>query len=525
MEDVSLKSGGGLAQAVRQAYAQGQQDYNLKPLVRMDQQGNAIGRIKPGDTVVFCCRRGEREIELTEMFTDPNFSAIDRVWLDDLSFVTFTRYHEKFAYLPTVFAPEAVAHPLSKALADAGRTQLHCAESEKYAHVTFFLNGGSFDRAPGEVWFGVPSPRGPHELVPELSARELTDALIGRIGETDFVVVNYANGDIIGHTESIEAKVTAVRCVSEQLERLTSAALEKDYVVLVTADHGNIEIMTKQDGTHHVSHTTSLVPFIVADRHAKEDFPVLDGALCDIGPTVLSIMGIKPPPSMTGKNLVPDHDFGENRKVLLVILDGWGIGKEDETNAIHVAQAREWNAFAAAYPHSALHASGEHVGLLAGKSGNSEAGHTNIGAGRVVMQDDRRIEDAMLDGSLEKNPVLIEAVKRARTRGSALHLIGLLSENSSHGSIAYPLAVCRMAEGMKDVYLHLIVDGRSTAQGSTPGKVMDLAQRLKKIGTGQIVGCVGRGYALDRAGNYDKVKAAYDAMVLGEGVKYLDVLG
>jgi 2,3-bisphosphoglycerate-independent phosphoglycerate mutase len=220
---------------------------------------------------------------------------------------------------------------------------------------------------------------------------------------------------------------------------------------------------------------------------------------------------------MDGTTLASSYAWGQKRRVLLIILDGWGIGKKDETNPIHIAQSPVWNDLIRNYPLSLLQASGEAVGLGAGKAGNSEAGHMNIGAGRVVLQDDVRLEHAMQDGTFNTNEIFLDAIKKVKERGTNLHLIGLLSEKSSHGSIDYPLALLKLARAsaLKNVFLHLIFDGRSTEPGSAPDMLEKLDEELREIGTGQIVTGVGRGIALDRDGNYDRTKVAYDALVYG----------
>ena len=159
-ETVHTIGGEALAKAVEAAYAQGQTDYYLEPLTRVDETGAPIGKIKDGDQVIFCCRRGEREIELTEAFTEPGFDKFPREYMKDLRFVIMTMYHEKFKNLPIAFAPEKVQKPLAQVLSEAGLRQFHCAESEKYAHVTFFFNGGYNQPFPGETDVCVPSPKG-----------------------------------------------------------------------------------------------------------------------------------------------------------------------------------------------------------------------------------------------------------------------------------------------------------------------------------------------------------------------------
>jgi 2,3-bisphosphoglycerate-independent phosphoglycerate mutase len=204
---------------------------------------------------------------------------------------------------------------------------------------------------------------------------------------------------------------------------------------------------------------------------------------------------------------------------LLVILDGWGIGREDTGNPIYLAQTPRWDHLRCKYPGSRLEASGEAVGLQAGKTGNSEAGHMNLGAGRVVLQDDVRLDIAMKDGSFYSNNVFLHTIDEVKRGGKHLHLIGLLTERSSHGSIDYPLALLRMARdrGLDQVYLHMILDGRSTEPGSAPALLEKLECALEEIGIGQVVTVVGRGIALDRDGNYAKTQRAFDALALGKG--------
>ena len=170
-----------------------------------------------------------------------------------------------------------------------------------------------------------------------------------------------------------------------------------------------------------------------------------------------------------------------------------------------------------------LQAAGEAVGLQPGKAGNSEAGHMNIGAGRVVLQDDVRLDLAMQDGSFATNEVLLRTILDVKRRGASLHLIGLLTEHSSHGSIDYPLALLRMAAaaGLDRVYVHVIFDGRSTEPGSAPALLEKLERQVAEIGVGQIVSGVGRGIALDRNGNYAKTRRAYEALVAGVGTAYV----
>ena len=224
---------------------------------------------------------------------------------------------------------------------------------------------------------------------------------------------------------------------------------------------------------------------------------------------------------MDGVSLASGYDWNGKRRVLLIILDGWGIGRQDENNPIFLAETPVWNELLHRYPNSRLQASGEAVGLQKSKTGNSEAGHMNIGAGRIVPQDDVRLDMAMQDGSFYTNETFLRIIEDVKQRSTNLHLIALLTEKSSHGSIDYPLALLRMAKerGLEQVNVHIIFDGRSTEPGSAPALLEKFEAQMDEIGIGQIVSGVGRGIALDRDGNYAKTRRAFDAFVFGEGRK------
>ena len=517
------RGGASLAEAVRALYRVGQADYSLEPVVLVDGQGNPIGRVQDGDAVIFCCRRGEREIQLTEAFVDPDLDRFPRREFRNLTFVILTLYHEKFKDLPVAFAPAKIEDTLGEIVGRAGLRQLRVAESEKFAHVTFFFNGGNNQPFPGEDDLRVPSPKGiPFDQVPELGVAQVSEqVLLGIDKRYDLIVANFANGDVIGHTQSRDAKIKCAERVDARLGQIVPAALAADYVLLVTADHGNLEVMTNPDGMPHVSHTANPVPLLLIEPRARSAVAVRDGKLADIAPTVLHALGIAPPRAMDGASLAPGHDWGGHRHVLLLILDGWGIGENNATNPIWLAQTPVWDDLSRRFPCARLQAAGEAVGLRPGKPGNSEAGHMSIGAGRIVLQDDVRLDLAMKDGSFYTNETLCRAIDEVKQRNASLHLIGLLTEKSSHGSIDYPLALLRMAKdnGLDRVYLHIIFDGRSTQPGSAPAMLEKLESQVDAIGVGQIVSGVGRGIALDRDGDYAKTKRAYDAFTFGVGIK------
>ncbi len=518
-----VRGGAVLAKAVEELYRAGQTDYAIEPLVLVDAQDRPVGRIVEGDAVVFCCRRGEREIELTEAFTEKDFPHFPRPNFQNLPFVILTLYHEKFKDLPVAFAPARIKDTLGEVISRAGLRQLRTAESEKFAHVTFFFSGGHSQPFAGEEDVCIPSPKGvPFEQVPELSLPQVTDQVLRGIEEKrDLIVTNFANGDAIGHTANRDAKIKCAESVDRHLGQVVQAALAADYVVFVTADHGNLEALFNADGTPHVAHTSNPVEFILLDPRARTPLRLHDGKLADIAPTVLSALGVDQPPAMEGMTLAHEHDWGDKRRVLLVILDGWGIGDADCTNPIYLAWTPVWDDLTKRHPCCRLQASGDAVGLQPGKAGNSEAGHMNIGAGRIVLQDDVRLDQAMKDGSFYSNEIFLHTLQAVKERGSSLHLLALLSERSSHGSIDYPLALLRMAKssGLEKAYVHVIFDGRSTEPGTAPALLGKLENQIEEIGLGQIVSGVGRGIALDRDGNYARIKRAYDALVFGVGKK------
>jgi 2,3-bisphosphoglycerate-independent phosphoglycerate mutase len=521
----SSYGGNELAKAIQKVYLEGQTDYSIEPIILADTHGEPVGRIHDGDAVIFCCRRGEREVQLTEAFAGLEQPDFRQKKFKHLPFVILTLYHEKFKDLPVAFAPSKVPDTLSAIISQHRLRQYHLAESEKFAHVTFFFNGGYNQPFPGETDKRIPSPKGiPPEQNPELSIGEVTAQLKEALhANDDFLVVNFANGDVIGHTQDRSAKIRCAEIVDTRLGEVIETAQELQIRVMVTADHGNLEELFTPDGKPHGSHTANPVPFILVSPNLTESCQQQPGALADIAPTVLSSLGLAIPPSMTGINLLEGLKVKKGRRVLLIILDGWGIGKQDDSNPIFLAHTPVWDRLIADYPHTILQASGEAVGLKPGKAGNSEAGHMNIGAGRVVLQDDVRLDMAMQDGSFYKNEIFLNTIEEVRHNQSSLHLIGLLSEKSSHGSIDYPLALLRMAKehGLNQVYVHLILDGRSTEPGSAPKMLSMLEQKFAGIGIGKIVTIVGRGIALDRDGNYHKTQVAYDALVDGLGRKQI----
>jgi 2,3-bisphosphoglycerate-independent phosphoglycerate mutase len=514
-----------LADAIERALADGKSQYFMDPHVIISDHGEPIGTIQDRDSVIFTCRRGEREVQLTRAFVDPAFQEFSNVQFQNLTFVTMTRYHEMFNYIPVAFPPASKPrNPLGKIISRHDLHQLRVAESEKFAHVTYFLNGGRNEPFPGEDRIRIPSPKNvPFEDVPELNSQLVTEAVLDAMSSRKyhFIAVNFANGDIIGHLPDFNARIRCVEALDKCLASLTRLAARTDYILLVTADHGLLERGYDLDGDLNLHHTQNLVPFIFADRKLDEKIGLREGGtLSDIAPTVLEILGLQKPPVMTGESLLT-KDFQKlnvDKKVLLIILDGWGLGPENNTNPIYVASTPTWDTLTKTCPHTQLQASGEAVGLLPGKPGNSEAGHMNIGAGRVVIQDDVRIARAIRDGTFDRNPAFLTAINQSLQNQSRLHLITMLSNRSSHGSINYPLSLLRLAKKHKldRVYVHTIFN-RPYRKETAPNLLRILSTKMSAIGLGKIATGVGRGYALDRDGDYQKTKKAYDALVFGKG--------
>ncbi len=518
-----LAGGEAMARAFDKVYASGTDDYHMIPLNLTDAEGRPEGLIKPGDGVIFCCRRGEREVELTGAFTDPAFKGFEREMIKPLDFVILTMYNEKYTYLPIAFAPAKVQKTLAQVVSEAGKTQMHLAESEKYAHVTFFFNGGNQTPFPGEDDIRIPSPKGiGFDQVPSLSLPKVEETLEEGLDKGyDFIVTNFANGDVVGHTSNDAAKRSAARAVDEYVGRALRKALANGYTVFVTADHGNIEILRKSDGGPHVSHTSNQVACIALGPNADEGIKPLKtgGKLCDVAPTVLAAMGLDQPAEMEGS---PLFSFENKTKVLLLILDGWGLGEDNDNNPLFSQDTPVWDSLLRDHAYAKLEASGPAVGLAEGKTGNSEAGHINLGSGRVVAQDDVRLDNAMKDGSFAKNPVFLEAIEKVKARSGALHLLALLTKKSSHGSVDYPTALLDMAKeaGLNEVYVHIIFDGRSTDPGTGSALLREFGQTMEDKGIGLMVSGIGRGIALDRDQNWSRIEQTYASLTEGKGEQY-----
>ena len=509
------------AEAIEASYAADKTDEFVLPCVTCEG-----GRVQDGDTVIFMNFRPDRARQMTRIFCDDDFKGFERRGgRKQVHYVCMAEYDATMPNCEVAYPPVELKNVLGQYLSENGKTQLRIAETEKYAHVTFFFNGGVEAPYEGEDRCVIPSPKvATYDLKPEMSAPEVAAECVKRIesGKYDVVILNFANCDMVGHTGVFDAAVKAVEAVDTAVDQVVSAVLNAGGCAFITADHGNIEKLYTVAGKPDGSHTTNLVPFILIDSRQEDPISLRDGALCDVAPTILDVMGLPQPLEMTGRSLAEGHAWSRGRRMLLIICDGWGLGAGDEGDAIHLAHTPYWDALLENRSWCRLQASREFVGLGAGKAGNSEAGHSNLGAGRCVMQDDVRLDAAVQDGSFARNPVFLEAIEHARRNHASLHLLAYLTHKSSHGCIDYPLAICEMAkkQGLEEVYFHIIFDGRSTEPGSAPALLAELDSRLDQVGLGRSVDGVGRGVVLDRDKNYDKGKRAYDALTDGLGAWY-----
>ena len=289
--------------ALRLARKAGETDEFVRPTV-IERDGAPLATIGPADGVVFFNYRADRAREMTEALTSREFAEFDRGEAPRPQFVCMTEYKEEFR-LPIAFPPETLAGILAEAWEKAGRTNLRLAETEKYAHVTYFFNGGVEREYGGESRILVPSAKvATYDLEPRMRAPEITDRALEAVasGAHDAIVMNYANADMVGHTGKLPETIAAIECLDECLGRLVSAVLERGGAFVMTGDHGNAEQMIDPvTGAPHTAHTTNPVPLIVAGAPAGTLAP--GGSLRDVAPTLLAIQGLPPPPPMTGRDL------------------------------------------------------------------------------------------------------------------------------------------------------------------------------------------------------------------------------
>jgi len=290
--------------AIRAAYDRGETDEFIKPMV-VAKDGVPVAPFREGDALICFNYRADRMRQIVRALTDPEFDGFPTRH-PRIPVATMTSYDRTFT-VPVAFPPQSMARIVAEVLADRGRTTLRTAETEKYAHVTYFFNGGIEVPYPGEERILVPSQKvATYDLMPEMSAPGITDVLCHAIESAshDFILCNYANGDMVGHTGSIPATLRAVETVDACLTRVVAAAERTGVRLLITADHGNCEQMIDPaTGGPHTAHTTNPVPFLVVDPDGGDVGLREGGALCDVGPTILGMLGIEQPDEMTGTDL------------------------------------------------------------------------------------------------------------------------------------------------------------------------------------------------------------------------------
>jgi 2,3-bisphosphoglycerate-independent phosphoglycerate mutase len=278
-------------------------DEFIKPLILTDVNDKPVAAIEKGDVVIFINFRTDRGRELTEMLYQKDFKEYNTKKLD-LYYVTITNYSDAFKGVKVIFNKDNISKTLGEVLSKNGKKQIRIAETEKYPHVTFFFSGGQEEPINGETRLLRNSPKvATYDLKPEMSAYELTNALVPELkkGETDFVCLNFANGDMVGHTGDMQAAIKACEVVDECVKNVITTALENEYTTILIADHGNCETMINPDGTPHTAHTTNPVPIILIDKELKN---IKDGVLGDIAPTILKLIGLEKPKEMTQESLV-----------------------------------------------------------------------------------------------------------------------------------------------------------------------------------------------------------------------------
>ncbi|WP_417867068.1 2,3-bisphosphoglycerate-independent phosphoglycerate mutase [Xanthomarina gelatinilytica] len=289
--------------SIQRSYDNNVTDEFIKPIVMVDKNNQPLAKISEGDVVIFFNFRTDRGRQLTEALTQQDFHEQNMHKLN-LYYVTMTNYDETFKNIHVVYNKDNLTDTLGEVLEKNHKTQIRIAETEKYPHVTFFFSGGRETVFNGETRILRHSPKvATYDLKPEMSAYELTDALIPEIkkAEVDFVCLNFANGDMVGHTGVMEAAIKACEAVDICVNKIVTTALEHNYTTILIADHGNCETMINPDGSPNTAHTTNPVPIILIDKDLKA---IKDGVLGDIAPTILKLMGIEQPEKMTQHALI-----------------------------------------------------------------------------------------------------------------------------------------------------------------------------------------------------------------------------
>jgi 2,3-bisphosphoglycerate-independent phosphoglycerate mutase len=292
-----------IIKAIKECYENGITDEFIKPIIKVDDNNQPIATIKPNDVVIYFNFRTDRGRELTEALTQRDFKEYGMKKLP-LYFITMVEYNNDFKGIKVIYPVDNLKNTIGEVLAKNNKKQIRIAETEKYPHVTFFFSGGREELFDGEKRILKPSPKvATYDLKPEMSAKDIRDAIIPEIEkkETDLIVLNFANTDMVGHTGVFDAAVKAAETVDLYLKDIVKKAIENDYVSIIIADHGNSEKMINEDGTPNTAHTINPVPIIIVDKDIKT---VKDGVLANIAPTILDILEIEKPKEMEKESLI-----------------------------------------------------------------------------------------------------------------------------------------------------------------------------------------------------------------------------
>ena len=292
-----------LIDSIQSSYNAGVTDEFVKPLSKVDADGNALAKIEEGDLVLCFNFRTDRSREISRVLTQEDFPEYNMSALH-LNYVTMTMYDEAYRDVSVLFYKDNLQKTLGEVLSAHGKTQIRIAETEKYPHVSFFFSGGREPSFDGEKRIMIPSPKvATYDLQPSMSAQKITDAIISEIenAPSDFICLNFANPDMVGHTGVYEAVIEALEVVDQCTKQVVEAGLKQDYGFIIIADHGNADFMINDDGTPNTAHTTNPVPCFLLNTDYSE---IKDGKLADVAPTILKIMGITIPDEMDGNVLV-----------------------------------------------------------------------------------------------------------------------------------------------------------------------------------------------------------------------------
>ncbi|RMF96307.1 MAG: PglZ domain-containing protein [Candidatus Schekmanbacteria bacterium] len=517
-----------MSEGVKAAYERGEEDETMEPIV-LEVNGTRPGAIEDGDYVIFYDIRGEREIELTRSFIEKDFKEFPRKDNRTAKFVTMVEYNKELD-VDVAFPPEEeIEDTLCEVISKNGFKQAKIVETEKAVHLSYFLNGKRNEPFKGEERIFIPSLKdiSNYDDYPEMCIDKVVETVNNCLKgkNNNFVIANFANVDVVGHIENESAVKKAVEAVDKAIGEVVKCATVSGYTTIITADHGTVEKWLYPEGTIDTGHTNSPVPFIIVPCKEERDLDKIelrdDGELSDVAPTVFNLMGIEKPKTMTGYSIIKSGNLHNiKRNVFLLIVDGWGYSEKREGNLIAQSNTPNMDYYMKNYPFTSLVSSGEAVGMPAGTVGNSEVGHLHIGAGRRIYSDRLRIDKALEDKSFFENPAFIKAMEESIKNNKPLHLLGIVSFYSSHGSINHLFALMEMAKekGVKEVFIHSFLGRRGERPESGRRYIRQVEEKTKEIGIGRVVDVMGRFWSLDREENWDRIEKTYRTLAYREGI-------